>query len=329
MRLVTFQRNEGGSDRLGALIAAGHVVDLALAARQLNMPDAAFASMLALIEGGPHALDAARRILTADVAEASLAPGQYRLRAPLPVPPQMRDFLCFETHLKNSIESVIKIRAAASQDPAAAEAALRASGRFQISPVWYEQPVYYKCNRFAVSGPDETIVWPDYSQIMDYELELAAIIGTGGRDITAADAQRHIFGFTIFNDFTARDAQAKEMEALLGPAKGKDFDKANALGPCIVTLDELGDPHNLKMTARVNGEVWSQGNSNSIHWRFEDMIAHLSQGETLYPGEIIGSGTVGGGCGLELMRFLKDGDVVELEIEKIGILRNRVTRKKD
>lgn len=329
MRLVTFQSDADGKDRLGALIAGDHVVDLTQAAEYLNMADAAFASMLALIEAGPHALDAARRILAADVAEATLAPSQYRLRAPLPAPPQIRDFLCFETHLKNSLESVIKIRAAASSDPAAAEAALRASGRFQISPVWYEQPVYYKCNRFAVSGPDETVIWPDYSQLMDYELELAAIIGTGGRDIAAADARSQIFGFTIFNDFTARDAQAKEMEALLGPAKGKDFDKANAFGPCIVTLDELGDPHNLEMTARVNGETWSQGHSSTMHWRFDDMIAHLSQGETLYPGEIIGSGTVGRGCGLELMRFLNDGDVVELEIEKIGVLRNRVARKKD
>ena len=181
MRLVTFQNLADGIDRLGALVANDHVLDLAKAAALLNGPDAAFASMLALIEGGPRALDAARGLAAADIAEAMLAPSQYRLRAPLPLPPQIRDFLSFETHLKNSIESVIKIRAAASLDPAAAEAALRASGRFQISPVWYEQPVYYKCNRFAVCGPDETVVWPAYSQIMDYELELAAVIGVGGQ----------------------------------------------------------------------------------------------------------------------------------------------------
>ena len=113
---------------------------------------------------------------------------------------------------------------------------------------------------------------------------------------------------------------------MLGPAKGKDFDTANVMGPCLVTADELPDPYNLTMIARVNGEEWGRGNSNSMHWQFEDLIAHLSRSETIHPGEFLGSGTVGNGCGLEIGRFLKPGDVVELEVEQIGILRTLVTK---
>jgi 2-keto-4-pentenoate hydratase/2-oxohepta-3-ene-1,7-dioic acid hydratase in catechol pathway len=161
---------------------------------------------------------------------------------------------------------------------------------------------------------------------MDYECELACVIGTGGRDIPASRARQHVFGFTIFNDFSARDAQAIEMAGGLGPAKGKDFDGANAFGPCIVTLDEIGDPYGLEMIVRVNGVERSRGSSGDMHWRFEDMIAHVSRGETLHPGEILGSGTVGDGCGLEQLRFLEDGDTVEIEIQPIGVLRNRIVR---
>jgi 2-keto-4-pentenoate hydratase/2-oxohepta-3-ene-1,7-dioic acid hydratase in catechol pathway len=134
----------------------------------------------------------------------------------------------------------------------------------------------------------------------------------------------HIFGFTIFNDFSARDAQLAEMGGQLGPAKGKDFDGANSFGPWIVTLDEIGDPHALDMEARVNGERWGGGNSSTMHHKWPAILAHISASETLRAGEIIGSGTVGTGCGLELGRQLKAGDVVELEVEKIGVLRNRV-----
>ena len=152
------------------------------------------------------------------------------------------------------------------------------------------------------------------------------MIGTGGVDISAEKAREHIFGFTIFNDVSARDYQTREMQGMLGPCKGKDFDTGNVLGPCIATADEI-DPYDLTMTARVNGEEWSRGNSGTIHHRFEDCIAHVSQSETLHPGEILGSGTVGNGCGLELKRFLSPGDVVELEIEGIGVLRNRIVRE--
>jgi 2-keto-4-pentenoate hydratase/2-oxohepta-3-ene-1,7-dioic acid hydratase in catechol pathway len=114
------------------------------------------------------------------------------------------------------------------------------------------------------------------------------------------------------------------MEGRLGPAKGKDFDTANVMGPCLVTSDEIPDPYNLTMIARVNGEEWGRGNSGSMYWKFEDLISYISRSETLYPGEFLGSGTVGNGCGLEHLRFIKPGDVIELEVERIGVLRNRV-----
>jgi 2-keto-4-pentenoate hydratase/2-oxohepta-3-ene-1,7-dioic acid hydratase in catechol pathway len=149
----------------------------------------------------------------------------------------------------------------------------------------------------------------------------------GGANISVRQAKDHIFGFTIFNDFSARDAQRIEMEGRLGPAKGKSFDGGNVLGPWIVTPDEIGDPYKLRMEARVNGETRSSSVSEGMLFSFEEIIAHVTKDETLMPGEFIGSGTVGNGCGLELGRFLEHGDVIELEIEKIGILKNEVERQ--
>lgn len=266
--------------------------------------------MLALIEAGEPGLDLARELIETASAECRLPMADVRLLAPLPRPTQMRDFLCFEEHLKNSFAQAEKLTGQAREIPA----------------VWYEQPIYYKANRFSVIGPDQDVVWPSYSVVMDYELELACIIGKQGRDIDAPEAGAHIFGFTIFNDASARDAQMAEMAGQLGPAKGKDFDTGNVLGPWIVTADEIGDPHALTMVARVNGEEWSRGTSGAMHHRFEDMIEFVSRSETLYPGEVLGSGTVGTGCGLELGRFLESGDVVELEIDGIGVLRNRFVK---
>jgi 2-keto-4-pentenoate hydratase/2-oxohepta-3-ene-1,7-dioic acid hydratase in catechol pathway len=178
-----------------------------------------------------------------------------------------------------------------------------------------------------VTGPETDVPWPAYCNALDFELEFGCYIGKRGRDITRESARAHIAGYTIFNDFSARDEQTREMPGQLGPGKGKDFDNGNAMGPCLVTADEIGDPYRLDMAVRVNGEEWGRGNSRDMHWKFEDCIAHVARSETLHPGEFFGSGTVGNGCGLEHMRFLKDGDVVELEVEKIGILRNRVVKQ--
>ena len=159
---------------------------------------------------------------------------------------------------------------------------------------------------------------------------LERIFGKPGIDIPKERAKDHIGGYTVFNDFSARDIQMREMSGRLGPAKGKDFDTSNAIGPCLVTPDEIPDPYNLTMAARVNSEYWSRGTSADMYWTFEEIIAYISQSETLYPGEFIGSGTCPGaqgrGCGLEMGKFLKAGDMVELEVERIGILRNKVVQ---
>jgi 2-keto-4-pentenoate hydratase/2-oxohepta-3-ene-1,7-dioic acid hydratase in catechol pathway len=228
------------------------------------------------------------------------APHEVRLLAPLPNPASVRDFYAFEAHVKKGFEK-----------------------RGEAMPAeWYELPVYYKSGHHNMLGTDEDVAWPSFTEKFDYELEMAAVIGRRGRNISAACAREYIAGFTVMNDFSARDIQRREMKVRLGPAKGKDW--ATALGPWLVTPDEIGDPYNLRMTARVNGETWSEGNSGSIYWKFEQMIEFLSRDDTIYPGDVIGSGTVGTGCGLELDRWVKRGDVMELEIEKIGVLRNRV-----
>lgn len=227
---------------------------------------------------------------------------QVRLKAPLPNPPSLRDFYAFEDHVKKGFEK--------RGEP--------------VPPEWYEMPVYYKSGHHNILGPDEDVTWPAFTEKFDYELELAAVIGRRGANIPAAQARDYIAGFTVMNDFSARDIQRREMKVRLGPAKGKDW--ATALGPWLVTTDEIADPYNLRMTARVNGERWSKGHSGSMYWKFEQMIEFLTRDDTIHPGDVIGSGTVGSGCGLELDRWVQPGDVMELEIEKIGVLRNRVVR---
>jgi 2-keto-4-pentenoate hydratase/2-oxohepta-3-ene-1,7-dioic acid hydratase in catechol pathway len=261
-----------------------------------------FASVLEIVEGGQNALDRAAEALKH--SPMLLATANVTLLAPIPQPPQMRDFLCFEKHLVQAFKAI------GTNPPKA----------------WYERPIFYHPSRFSVCGPEAEVPWPAYCEKLDFELEFGCYIGRPGKDIPKARAREHIFGYTIFNDFSARDEQAKEMAGQLGPGKGKDFDNANAMGPCLVTADELKDPYRLEMAVRVNGEEWGRGNSRDMHWKFEDCIAHASRSETLHPGEFFGSGTVGNGCGLEQMRFLEPGDVVELEVEGIGVLRNKVVR---
>lgn len=269
-----------------------------------------FADMLSLIDAAGPGLERAAELARKWPPEASEDLDQVKLLAPLPIPRQIRDCMAFEEHVRNSRKQV-ELR----------------SGRPQRVPeVWYKRPVYFKCNRFNVIGHDADVIWPSYSDWMDYELELACVIGRTGKDISGANAPAHVFGFTIFNDFSARDVQFEEMKAGLGPAKGKDFDTGNVFGPWIVTLDELGDPHALAMEARVNGERWGGGNSRAMHHSFWDIIAYVSQAETLFAGEIIGSGTVGTGSAHELGRTLAPNDVIELEVEKIGVLRNRIVK---
>jgi 2-keto-4-pentenoate hydratase/2-oxohepta-3-ene-1,7-dioic acid hydratase in catechol pathway len=173
---------------------------------------------------------------------------------------------------------------------------------------------------------------PSFTQRLDWELEWGVFLCKTGQDIPAEKARDYIGGYTIFNDFSARDIQAKEMAGHLGPAKGKDFDGGNAIGPALVTPDEIPAPYNLTMHARVNSEEVSYGHTKGMRWSFEEMIAYVSRSETLYPGDFLGSGTgtvpeSGKNrrcCGLEMGRYLKAGDKVELEVERVGRLTNFV-----
>jgi 2-keto-4-pentenoate hydratase/2-oxohepta-3-ene-1,7-dioic acid hydratase in catechol pathway len=309
MKLVTFRR-DGAAPRAGALVEGGKkVVDLQAAHRRRHGKSSArLASILAMVESGQEALELASALIKRGAPAFPL--GEVSLLAPIPFPPQMRDFLCFEKHLTQAFQAVAKLRGTEARIP----------------QVWYERPIFYHPSRFSVCGPDAEVPWPAYTERLDFELEFGCYIGRPGKDIPREKAREHIFGYTIFNDFSARDEQTKEMMGQLGPGKGKDFDNANAMGPCLVTAEELGDPYRLEMVVRVNGEEWGRGSSRDMHWKFEDCIAHASRSETLHPGEFFGSGTVGNGSGLEQLRFLKPGDTVELEVEGIGVLRNRVVK---
>ena len=226
-----------------------------------------------------------------------------RLLAPLR-PRTLRDFLAFEGHLKNAYRNL---------------------GR-EIPEEWYEISAYYKGMPDTVVGPDAEVNCPAYSDELDHELELAAVIGRTVKDVAPEDAADCVFGYTIWNDFSARDVQRREGAVGMGPGKAKDWDGSNVLGPCIVTPDEF-DATDAVMRVRVNGEVWGEDTSAHMHHSFADMIAYASRSQTLRPGEVLGSGTAAGGSGLELGRRLAEGDVVELEVEGLGVLRNHIGRK--
>lgn len=230
----------------------------------------------------------------------------------------LRDFYAFEQHVKTA----------------------RANRGREMIPEWYEFPVFYFSNPHALFRHEETVPIPRYTLCLDYELEIAFTIGKEGINIPASDAMSYIAGYTIMNDWSARDVQRTEMAVGLGPAKAKDF--ATSLGPYFITPDEIEDRkigtgaetrYDLAMVARVNGQELSHGNAKDIYFTFAQIIERASADVMLCPGDVIGSGTVGTGCLLELKgeqsalgRWLQPGDIVELEIERIGILRNTVGR---
>lgn len=283
--------------------------------------------MLELLRAGEAALAEAHRLLSTDLAADAILPlASVQLLAPLPLPEQIRDFANYELHVRQALATSMRMRAAADVDPETALQRLQASGMFAIPPVWYERPLYYKCNRFSVVGPDADIEWPHYARRMDYEMELAVVIGRRVKNVSPAQAMDAVFGYTIYNDFSARDTQAQESSFRMGPAKGKDFDTGNAIGPCIVTRDEIPDPHALGMRVSVNGELRAATTSGGMQHDIAYCISFLSQSETLYPGEVLAMGTVGNGCGYESSTYLDDGDVVEIEVDRIGRLRNRLVK---
>jgi 2-keto-4-pentenoate hydratase/2-oxohepta-3-ene-1,7-dioic acid hydratase in catechol pathway len=255
-------------------------------------------SLTAALGAGPEFLWRAE-VAAADHDDDAVLPLTDLAWAPSVDPPAMLDFAAFEQHLVNA----------------------HARGKKELSDVFYERPVYYKMDPVTVIGHGDTVRWAGESSYMDYELELGLVIGSAGSDLQPDSGRDHLFGVTVLNDFTARDVQSREMPSGFGPAKGKDF--ATALGPWVTTTDEL-DLDDLTMLARVNGEEWSRGSTSTLTWSIGELLAYASRSGVLVPGEVIGSGTVGLGCGLELYKSLQPGDVIELEIEGIGVLRNTI-----
>jgi 2-keto-4-pentenoate hydratase/2-oxohepta-3-ene-1,7-dioic acid hydratase in catechol pathway len=256
-------------------------------------------SMSAAIALGDRFIEGCRELASAPDDAASL-PIDGVTWLPATDPSVVRDGLTFIEHIKGFHEKM---------------------GATPV-PSLLQVPGYFKGTPWTLYGQDAEIRWPSFVTYMDYELELGWVIGRGGRDLTPDTARDHIFGVTIFNDFSARDRQHVEMPIGMGPQKCKDF--AYGIGPWITTIDEFKELRDFRMEIRVNGEVWSSGLSGETLWSPEELVAYVSLGDWLQPGDIIGSGTFGKGSALELGRQLSPGDVVELHVDGIGTLRNRM-----
>jgi 2-keto-4-pentenoate hydratase/2-oxohepta-3-ene-1,7-dioic acid hydratase in catechol pathway len=307
MKFVTFVTQDG-RERAGLLLDIENVVDLHEASDGI-LPN----NLLDFLDKSVENLVMAGELLSILKDHKGVYPlNELLLKAPLPIPRSFRDFYAFLQHVKTA----------------------RENRGLEMIPEWYEIAVFYFSNHLAIKGPEEEIIMPRECGWLDYELEIACIIGKKGKNIPAEEADDYIFGYCILNDWSARDLQKKEMKMGLGPAKGKDF--ATSIGPWIVTKDELeplksGKGFDLSMKARVNGVLLSAGNMKDIYYSFAEMIERASLNVTLYPGELIGSGTVGTGCilelGLDVHRSLLPGDVVEVEIEKLGVLKNTIVNE--
>jgi 2-keto-4-pentenoate hydratase/2-oxohepta-3-ene-1,7-dioic acid hydratase in catechol pathway len=297
MRFVTYEEAEG--ERAGVLSDAG------------VHPLAAGLTILGLLGDDGTALRAAGESALASAEPLPL--DGVRLLAPIPRPPTIRDFYAFEQHV----------------------ATARRNRGLEMDPDWYQLPVFYFTNPNAVVGPDAPVRAAPGTGRLDFELEVAAVVGRGGSNLTVEEAAGRVAGLTVMNDWSARDVQMREMRLSMGPVKGKDF--ATSLGPFLVTMDEVADTatgraYDLTMTASVNGQEYSRASLAEIWWSFEEMISYASRGTCVEPGDVIGSGTCGTGCILELSLthgserypWLVPGDVVELSVDRLGTLRNVV-----
>ncbi len=311
-------------ERIG-LVVDNHIVDLTASAKLHGqiLPS----TMGGLLLAGSAAMDVARQIEAGFVNERKgvIAPEGVTLLSPVPRPTSCRDGYAFRQHV----------------------ATARRNRGVEMIPEFDQFPVFYFTNHLGVIGPGNCVVESDHLQQLDFELECAIVIGKQGRNIPASKADEYIAGFVIMNDLSARVLQMDEMKLSLGPAKGKDF--ATALGPWMVTPDELesrrvhgpnGSSWDLRMRAWHNGEQISDGNLKDMNWTFAEIIERASYGVDIYPGDVIGSGTVGTGCYLELNGtraleakakgtsyspvWLKAGDTIELEIDMLGRLTNRI-----
>lgn len=294
MRWVTYVSDLDRREHVG-LVHEGQVRGVAGVARLTDL----------LGDQGQAMTDARRSAL--DRPSEVVPAASTRYRAPVPRPPSIRDFMAFEEHVRTSS---------------------RALGH-DVNPVWYDIPLFYFTNPAAVRGPNDEVPVPPGSRRFDYELEVAAVVGRAGSDLHPDRAEAHIAGYCVMCDWSARDIQEHEMKGHLGPAKGKDT--ATSFSAALVTPDELadhraGNGYALAMTAGVNGVVYSRGNWADMYWRFGELLAYASRGTELRPGDVVGSGTVGTGCILELSRvhgsdsypWLRPGDRVHLEVEQLG-----------
>ena len=301
------------------------MIDLDAAARALHgTADPIYASMLALIEAGPDGLDRARalhEIADDQRPEGAVLPLEGLCFAPPLIPPRMLCFSVYDKHIKRSVEAVITMRAGRGVG-----GLVKRFNLFKVPKGFYQRPIYYKGNPLSVSGHEQPVQWPHFTKMMDYELELGVVLGKRGKNIKANDAMSYVFGYTVFNDFSARDVLIKEISGRVGPIKGKDFDTGNAMGPWIVTADEIPDPYDLKMAVRVNGELRGRSSTSHMCHPIQRMIEVASDEELIVPGTFFGTGAADHGCGIEDLRFLDPDDVVELELERIGTLRNRVVK---
>jgi 2-keto-4-pentenoate hydratase/2-oxohepta-3-ene-1,7-dioic acid hydratase in catechol pathway len=259
-------------------------------------------SMSAAIALGKRFLDAAREFDASRRDTCSLSFDSIRW-LPATDPSVLRDGLTFIEHIKGFHQRM----------------------GAQPTPSLLKAPGYFKGTPWTIYGQDAEMPWPGFVEHMDYELELGFVIGRRGHNVTPEQARDYLFGVTIFNDFSARDRQAVEMPIGMGPQKCKDF--AYGVGPWITTMDEMGSLESLRMEVRVNGEVWAKGESGAALWSAEELIAYVSLADWIQPGDLIGSGTFGNGSGLELGRQLSSGDVIELQVDGIGVLRNRMGQR--
>lgn len=228
---------------------------------------------------------------------------EVRLLAPIERPPIIRGFAGFERHLKATFDKM----------------------GLKIPDTWYERPLCFKSSCAHMATVGDTIPWPSYTEKMDFELEFCAVVGKPGRDISEERASEHILGYAILNDWSARDAQTGEMAMGTGPYKGKDW--CWSFGPWIVTPDELGDPSDIPMAARINGETWIEATPGEMYWTFEQMLSYTSRDENMLTGDLLGSGTVPGGCGMEIERWIQPGDFVEIDMGPLGVLANKIGEK--
>lgn len=278
-------------------------------------------NLISFLEGGDYSLQAARETeeyFQKVIKNEELMEGpkkeqliysreKVKVVSPLTHPPYIVDFMTFETHYKQSLAKLTDYS------------------------LWKKYPVGYKKNPNTIIGPTDPIIFPSsITKWLDFEVEFGWVIGKKGKDITEEEAGNYIAGFTVLNDISARDIEIPEVLLRLGPFKSKDFDTAGPLGPCIVTPDEIGDPHNLKMELRVNGKVMQQGNTKDMRWSVYQLVAYTSKDQTILPGTLLCSGNPGRLHEKTIQRKarLRIGDVLEAEIEKIGTLRNKIKAKK-